>query len=111
MGDIKDMARAEMEHKNEEIKEENKASACKCDETKKCTLPDDSECIKDIDKMCKHLNEYLDATFQGLKNSTASDQIKILDACEKTIKLIDIYKSIRINMELARKIKFNIDPS
>lgn len=93
-------------------KQEEKNSSCSNNECK-ClyVVAEDSDCISDIDKMCQKVNSFIESTFVSLKEETSIEKHnQIIETCKESIKLLELYKNARLNVELSRKIKFNLDP-
>lgn len=87
---------------------ENKKETC-CN---RYIVPADSTCIADIDNVCQKVNKFIDSAFENLdKEEDKQEKIKIIGTCMESLKFLDMYKNIRLNVELSRKIKFNIDPT
>lgn len=83
-------------------------------------VPEDSECIGDIKFVKDKVDEYIADSFEVLKKDTGvglmanenkiKSQAQIIDNCKEALKFLEMYKNIRLNVELASKIRFNIDP-
>lgn len=72
-------------------------------------IPGDGDCMKDIDNVCVQVNDFITKSFKKLGESENQEEnSKILNTCMETIRLLDTYKTVRINVELSSRIQFNI---
>lgn len=79
--------------------------------TNRYVVPEDSNCIIEIDSVCKKVNEFITSSFDRLERvEAAEEKSKILGLCVEALQLLDRYKNIRLNVELSRRIKFSIAP-
>lgn len=89
-------------------------------ESNRYVVPEDSECISDIKFVKDKVDEYIADSFEALKKESGvgmisnenkiKAQAQIIDNCKEALKFLEMYKNIRLNVELASKIKFNVDP-
>lgn len=72
-------------------------------------VPEDSDCIKDIDNVCVQVNEFISKSIKQMEsNNNQEENAKTLNTCMESLRLLDTYRNIRLNVELSSKIKFNI---
>lgn len=73
------------------------------------TVPADSACIADINSICSQINTFISKSLDELSSKeTEEDKSKIINTCMEAARFMDAYRSIRLNVELASKIKFPI---
>lgn len=106
--DIKEIAQEQVKTADGVVYE-NKTTE---NESNRYVVPKDSECIKDIEEVKDSVNTYIFEAFSTLKNDKARsrDHSKIIDNCKDALKFLEMYKNMRLNVELSSKIKFNVDP-
>lgn len=76
-----------------------------------CVIPEDSDCINDIKDVCLRVNEYITDALEKIKVMEKEvDKTQALATCMEAARLLDVYRNIRLNVELSSKIKFSIDP-
>lgn len=74
-------------------------------------VPEDSDCIVEIDNVCQKVNGFITSSFDRLeKVALPEEKSKILGLCVEALQFLDRYKNIRLNVELSRRIKFSIAP-
>lgn len=114
--DIKEIAKVEVKSADGVVYEKKNTVS----ENNRYVVPEDSECIADIKCMKDKVDEYILDSFEALKKEGGAGiisnenkikaQAQIIENCKDALKFLEMYKNIRLNVELSSKIKFNVDP-
>lgn len=71
-------------------------------------IPEGSDCLKDIEEVHGWVKAFIKTTITSLDKKTEDQKAKDIGNCMDALKVLDIYKNSRINVELAGHIKFEI---
>lgn len=96
---------------NDKIKE--KAKEARIEAVERFQVPENSQCIQDIDEFCAAMTETVAISIRKIKEGkveSLEDQQRIIGTCAGLISLIDQYKNTRLSVEFARRMKFETCP-
>lgn len=74
-------------------------------------VPEDSDCLKDIIEITNFTTDYIKGIFKNLAHEDFEAQRKALELCVAAANMLEKYRSIRLNVEVGGKFKYETLPT